>query len=126
MVAQGRNYRKKAVTRAQKSTRDQASRMIDLTSPTLLESAYNEIASLLRQHAEWLYVCADEVPQSIHREQIDIAITHGRLMLSCWTEKGNRLSRIHAWDWTGQALMLQASRRMGAELSLIELIPRIS
>ncbi len=29
-----------------------------------------------------------------------------------------------AWEWTGEKLMLQASRRMGAERPLIELVPR--
>ncbi|HEX6647971.1 MAG TPA: hypothetical protein VF075_00480 [Pyrinomonadaceae bacterium] len=97
-----------------------------LTTPILVQSAHEQIASLFRDHAEWLYVCADEVPQSVHRDQIDLAISHGRLVLSCWTEKGNHLWRIQAWDWTGQTLMLHGSRRMGAELALIELIPRTS
>jgi hypothetical protein len=89
-------------------------------------SAYQQIASLLRQHAEWLYVSADEVALSLHRDEIEIVISHERLALSCWTEKGTRLFRIHAWHWTGQSLMLQVSRRLGAELALIELIPRAS
>ena len=69
---------------------------------------------------------SDETPQSVRRDEIDVAISHERLVLSCWTEKGTRWWRIHAWQWTGQSLMLQASRRMGAELSLIELVPRTS
>jgi hypothetical protein len=73
-----------------------------------------------------LYVTAEEVAQALRREEIEIAISHGRLVLSCWTEKGTRAWRIHAWQWTGQSLMLQASRRMGAELSVIELVPRTS
>jgi hypothetical protein len=100
--------------------------MIVLTSMAFVEAAHNQIASYFRQHAEWLYVCADEVPHPVHRDQMDIAISHQRLLLSCWTEKGNRLWRVHAWEWTGQALVLQVSRRMGAELSLVELIPRTS
>jgi hypothetical protein len=47
-------------------------------------------------------------------------------MLSCWTEKGHRLWRILDWDWNGQLLQLNASRRSGAELSVIKLIPRVS
>lgn len=97
-----------------------------LTTTASLESAHQQITSLLRQHAEWLYVSADETPQSLRRDEIDVAISHQRLVLSCWTEKGTRSWRIHAWQWTGQSLMLQASRRMGAERSLIELVPRTS
>ena len=97
-----------------------------LTSPTLLESAYQQITLLLRRDAEWLYVPSDELAQSLRREEIDIAISHARLVLSCWTENGTRWWRVHAWHWTGQSLMLQVSRKLGAELSLIELIPRTS
>ncbi len=57
---------------------------------------------------------------------MDIAVAHDRLVFSCWTEKGNRLWRINGWHWNGESLMLRASRRMGAELSVIELIPRAS
>src|SRR6185503_10554598 len=90
------------------------------------DSAYQQISSLLCQHAEWLYVSADEAGLSLHRDEIDIAISHERLVLSCWTEKGTYWWRIHAWRWTGESLMFQASRRLGAEVSLIELIPRTS
>ena len=98
----------------------------NLTNQALVESAHQHISLLLRQHAEWLYVATDEVALSLHRDEIDIAISHGRLVLSCWTEKGTRSWRIHAWHWTGQSLTLQGSGRLGAELSLIELIPRAS
>src|SRR5215217_3599958 len=91
-----------------------------------LESALQQIASLLRQHAEWLYVSSDGTTQSIHRDEIEITICHQKLVLSCWTEKGNRSWRIVNWDWNGQSLALHASRRMGAECTLIELIPRAS
>lgn len=91
-----------------------------------MESAHRQIASLFCEHAEWLYVSTDEVAQSLRRDEMNIAIAHGRLVLSCWTEKGTRLWRIHAWHWTGQLLMLQVSRRMGTELALIELVPRAS
>ena len=97
-----------------------------LTSPALLGSAHEQIASLIRQHAEWLYVSADEVAQSLRRDEIDITVSHEKLMLSCWTEKGTRLWRVLAWQWTGQSLMLQVSRKMRAERALIELIPRAS
>jgi hypothetical protein len=94
-----------------------------LTSSVLVETAYQQIAALLREHAEWLFV-SDGAAQSLRRDEIDMAVVQQRLMLSCWTEKGTRSWRIMAWYWDGQMLSLEASRRMGAELSLIELIPR--
>ncbi len=97
----------------------------DLTSPTRLESAHEQMSSLLREYAEWLFV-SDGVVQSLRREELDLSIVQRRLMLSCWTEQGTRLWRILEWDWNGQLLELKVSRRMGAEVSLIELIPRIT
>lgn len=95
-----------------------------LTSPTLLEFAFQQIAALFRAHAEWLYVANDGTSQSLRRDELDVAIVHNRLVLSCWTEKGNRLWRVLAWNWNGQALELETSRRMGARRELIQLIPR--
>jgi len=85
-----------------------------------------DLASLFRQHAEWLFVSSDGTTQSLRRDEIDISISHEKLVLSCWTEKGNRSWRILEWHWDGQSLALHASRRMGAEKTLIELIPRAS
>ncbi|HKP83664.1 MAG TPA: hypothetical protein VJT69_16735 [Pyrinomonadaceae bacterium] len=97
-----------------------------LTSPTLLEFAYEQIAALFHAHAEWLYVASDGTSQSLRRDEFEVAIVHKRLVFSCWTEKGNRLWRILAWNWNGLALELEASRRMGRDCELIQLIPRTS
>ncbi len=97
-----------------------------LTTASTVESAHVRIASLLREYPEWLFVSNDGAAHSLRRDEINVTISHRRLMLSCWTEKGTRLWRVAAWDWTGQSLSLRVSRRMGAELSLIELIPRTS
>src|SRR6476660_1601728 len=96
-----------------------------LTTPAQIETAYHEIVMLFRDYAEWLFV-SDGVAQSLRRDEIEVAVAQGRLMLSCWTEKGTRLWRVVAWDWNGQLLALEVSRKMGAEVSLIELIPRTS
>ena len=95
----------------------------DLTSTTRSKSAYEQIAVLFREHAEWLFV-SDGAVQSLRREEIELAIVQQRLVLSCWTETGTRAWRVLGWDWNGQLLELNVSRRMGAEVSLIELIPR--
>ena len=119
MVAQGRSTEK---------TRHKFSLCLFVAVLTMLqlESAFEQIAALFRQHAEWLYVSSDGTTQSLRSDELDIAISHEKLVLSCWTEKGNRLWRIVNWHWNGQSLALHASRKMGAELSLIELIPRAS
>jgi len=95
----------------------------DLTTANLRISAYEQIMLLLREHAEWLFV-SDGIVQPLRREEIEINFFQGKLMLSCWTEAGTRLWRVLGWDWNGQLLELKVSRKMGAEVSLIELIPR--
>lgn len=95
-----------------------------LTTTTSIDFAQQQIISLFRRHAEWLYVVAGETIQSLRREEIDVEVSNGRLVLSCWTEQGTRWWPIHAWHWTGHSLILEAAPGTGAERSLIELIPR--
>ncbi len=84
------------------------------------------LQQILQQHAEWLFVSSHGGAQSLRRTEIDIAVSHRRLLLSCWTEKGSRTWRILDWKWDGQTLLLNASRKMGAERTRLELIPRSS
>ena len=95
----------------------------DLTTPNLRKSAHEQIASLFRQHAEWLFV-SDGVVQPLRHEEIEVTFVQQKLMFSCWTEEGTRVWRVLGWDWNGQLLELKVSRRMAAEVLLIELIPR--
>jgi hypothetical protein len=95
-----------------------------LTSPEL-KTACEEISALFREHAEWLFV-SDSLAHSLRREEIELSVVHQRLVLSCWTEQGTRLWHVVAWEWNGQLLEFEVSRRMGAEFSRIELIPRTS
>lgn len=97
-----------------------------LTTHALREIAQKHIAALFRQHAEWFFVSSNGQAQALRRSEIDISIAHDRLVLSCWTEKGTRTWRILSWQWNGQALSLQASRKFGAEQPVLEFIPRAS
>jgi hypothetical protein len=97
-----------------------------LTTPVLLEAARQQINTLLREHAEWFCTPGQGDTQALRRNEIDITISQQRLVLSCWTERGSKSWRILGWHWTGQILLLQASRKMGAERPVIELIPRAS
>ena len=96
-----------------------------LTNPESVETAHHEISALLREYAEWLFV-SDGMAQSLRRDEIEVTLVRERLMISCWTEKGTRLWRIVACEWNGQLLALEVSRKLGADVSLIELIPRTS
>ena len=97
-----------------------------LTSLASVEAARQQIAALFRQHAEWFCTAGRGETYALGRDEVDVSVAHGRLLLSCWTEKGSRSWRIHGWEWNGRMLLLQASRRMGAESPLIELVPRAS
>jgi len=97
-----------------------------LTSPALVESARKNIGALIREHVEWFCTPNQTETYALRRNEIDVSTSQGRLILSCWSDKGSRSWRILAWRWDGQMLSLQASRRMGAELPVIELVPRAS
>jgi len=96
--------------------------MQDLT----LEFACRQIAELFRAHAEWLFVPSEGSPQSLRRDELEVAVAHGKLVFSCWTENGNRWWHILRWHWTGQLLELETSRRLGRERALMQLVPRAS
>lgn len=95
-----------------------------VNTPARLESARATIAELLAAHAEWFCTLSGGASQALSRSELDVAVAHGRLILTTWTEQGSRAWKIFAWEWTGEKLLLQASRRMGAERPLIELVPR--
>src|ERR1043165_8086746 len=84
------------------------------------------LSELFRAHAEWLFVPSEGAPQSLRRDELEVAVVHGKLVFSCWTEKGNRWWHIHRWDWNGQLLELETSRRFGRERALMQLVPRAS
>ncbi|MDQ2936141.1 MAG: hypothetical protein M3R67_01380 [Acidobacteriota bacterium] len=97
-----------------------------VNTPDLLQAGRSKIAELLAAHAEWFFTLSGGDSHALGKSELDIAVAHGRLILTCWTEKGSRSWKIFSWDWTGEKLTLQASRRMGAERPLIELVPRAS
>lgn len=97
-----------------------------LCTPARIEAARSKIAVLLAAHAEWFFTLNDRDTQALKRGELDVAAAHGRLILTCWTEKGSRSWKVLNWEWTGEKLILQASRKMGAERPLIELVPRAS
>ncbi len=95
-----------------------------VNTPARVDAARAKIAELLNAHVEWFCTLNGGDAQSLVRNELEINIAHGRLILSSWTEKGSRSWKVFAWEWTGDKLLLQASRRMGAERPVIELVPR--
>ena len=103
---------------------------LERVSPARLEAARSAIAELLAAHVEWFFTLDGGDTKALLRNELDVAISHQRLILTSWVElgirQGSRAWKIFAWDWSGEKLTLQVSRRMGAERPLIELVPRAS
>ncbi|HEV7747642.1 MAG TPA: hypothetical protein VGO56_21765 [Pyrinomonadaceae bacterium] len=95
-----------------------------VNTPARIEAARAKISEFLAAHAEWFCTLDGGNSQALGRNELDIAVSYGRLILSSWTEKGSRAWKIFDCELTGEKLTLRASRRMGAERPLIELVPR--
>ncbi len=91
-----------------------------------IESANRAIRELLNAHSEWFLAQDGAAPLALNSTEFDFSIAHRRLIFSSWTETGSRSWRVKAWNWTGEKLLLDASRRMGAEVAKLELVPRAS
>ena len=91
-----------------------------------IESANRTIRELLNANSEWFLTQDGAAPLALTTTEFDFSIAHRRLIFSSWTESGSRSWRITAWSWTGEKLLLEASRRMGAEVAKLELVPRAS
>jgi hypothetical protein len=97
-----------------------------LTLPSPIENVRARIAEIFDAHAEWFCVSDEGASLALRRFEIDVAVRHGRLILSYWTEKGTRSWRVLSCDSNESCLTFKASRKMGALVSVIEFIPRAS
>jgi hypothetical protein len=90
------------------------------------ESDARVIAEILKTHDDWFLSVDGRSPLALDVDELDLSAAHGRLLFSSWTETGSQTWRIAAWDWSGEKLSLEASRRFGAEKAIVELVPRAS
>src|SRR3989440_11913939 len=97
-----------------------------VNTPDRLQAGRLKIADLLAAHAEWFCTVSGGISQALGRGELDIAVAPGRLILTCWTEKGSRSWKIFALEWLGVKLSVQSSRRIGAGRPFIPLFPRAS
>ena len=98
-----------------------------LTNPVEIEEAGRQIRELIAAHSEWF--CARDggrAPVTLRGSECDLGVSHSRLIFSCWGDDGAQSWRIVGWEWTGVKLLLEAIRRLGAERTVLELIPRTS
>ena len=97
-----------------------------LNTTTAIETARSTISELIATHPEWFCTAGGENTYAVNRNELELSVANHRLVLNSWTEKGTRVWKIFSWEWSGEKLLLQGSRRMGAERPLIELVPRAS
>src|SRR5688572_29651072 len=84
------------------------------------------IREIINAHHDWFMSLEGRSPISLTTDEFEFSASPGRLIFSCWTETGSRVWRVKNWHWKSDKLIVQASRRMGAEEVMIELIPRAS
>jgi hypothetical protein len=100
--------------------------LLQLKDAAAIESANSIIRELLAAHTEWFLTEDGHAPIALTRTEFDLSIAHRRLIFAIWSETGSRSWRVRAWNWTGEKLLLEVSRRMGAETATLALVPRAS
>src|SRR5467141_1448208 len=73
--------------------------LVRLANSNAVENASRSLAELISSHPEW-FISQNDDTTAVRREELDLAPSLGRLILSSWTEKGTRSWRIVAWEWT--------------------------
>ncbi|MGQ0762789.1 MAG: hypothetical protein ACT4OT_12360 [Acidobacteriota bacterium] len=91
-----------------------------------VEHDETSIREIIKAHHDWFMSLDGQSPVNLTTDEFEFSASPGRLIFSCWTETGSRAWRVKSWHWKGDKLSVQASRRMGAEEVMIELIPRAS
>jgi hypothetical protein len=96
-----------------------------LTNPEQVEAARGRLVRLLDARSVWfLRESRDGRAIELRRGEWELRVASGSLVLSYWGEAGARTWRVVAWRAEGEALFLEALRRMGAERALLGLVPR--
>ncbi|MFN2454347.1 MAG: hypothetical protein ABR577_09015 [Pyrinomonadaceae bacterium] len=92
------------------------------------EDAAGRIRQLLDAHHEWFLSAGhgDARATALTKDEFDISVAQGRLIFSYWGDAGALLWRIAGWEWTGEKLLLEATRNFGREAAVLELVPRAS
>ena len=89
-----------------------------------LGDAHQQITSLFRQYAEWLYVVADDRLDRCGAKR-SIAISHRRRALMLDREGNSMVAACMRGNGPGSRCVAGVTQN-GPELSIIELIPRVS
>src|SRR5712692_626693 len=100
--------------------------LLQIKDVAAVASAERAIRELLVVQGEGFSFQTGGALLALANTEFDFSIAHRRLIFTSWTETGSRSWRITAWEWNGEKLVLAASRRMGADVATLELVPRAS
>src|ERR1043165_6405997 len=84
------------------------------------------LRELADAHTDWFISIDGRAPLNVNKDEFEFSAAHARQIFSCWTETGSTTWHVKGWNWNGEKLVLQTSRRMGAEVATVELIPHAS
>lgn len=102
-----------------------ASPMIEHLSPSSLSRAEKQIRNILESRGEWFCLAGDaRIPSALRRGELDVWVSQSSLIFFCIANEGIRFWRVLDYDWTEEKLVLNVSRRGGAERTRLELVPR--
>ena len=89
------------------------------------EAARRLIAARLEAACEWfLREGRGRLRVELRAGEWEVTANAHVLVFSYWGEAGVRAWRVAAWRFEGDVLLLEATRRMGAERTTLELVPR--
>jgi hypothetical protein len=91
-----------------------------------LAKAERELRAFFASQTQWFISKDGRAPLAVNNDDFDLSAAHHALIFTSWTEEGSRAWRITGWSWSGDKLVMKASRRSGGEASTIELVPRAS
>src|SRR5580765_5791832 len=94
--------------------------------PTSQTAIKRQLVEFADTHTEWFVSVGGRVPFEINRAEFDFSAAHGRLFFWSWTENGTRAWRVLSSHLSDDKVLLRVSRRLGAQVTTIELVPRAS
>ncbi|HEU4596950.1 MAG TPA: hypothetical protein VFS10_17585 [Pyrinomonadaceae bacterium] len=93
-----------------------------------VEDARRRLGELLAARGAWFLREGRDAFSTVElrRGEWELSAARGSLLLSFWGEAGARTWRVAAWAREGEKVLLEATRRAGAERARLELVPRAS
>ncbi len=90
------------------------------------ENAFSEITESLAAHNEWLLIHSSGNAFALKRDEIEITLERGKIILGFLDEKGFQVWRIADYKIERENLTLDVTRNFGREREKIKLVPRLS